>query len=65
MKGTLPQILAELQRTRSMSEGRRYVLSGFVKINGVVVEDISKEIEVKTGDIISIGNRPENEIVIP
>ena len=65
MKGTLSQILAQLQRTRSMSEGRRLTVQGAVKINGVVLDDLTKEIEVKTGDIISIGSNPLNEFVVP
>lgn len=49
MKATLPKILAIIEQTRSMAEGRRLVIGGNVSVNGVLVTDISKEILVNTG----------------
>jgi len=62
MKATVPRILAEIEKVRSMSEGRRLVVCGHVAINGVVITDISQEVSVTTGDIITVG---KTEVVVP
>lgn len=62
MRGTIPRILAAIQAVRSLSEGKRLIFQNGVKVNGVVVKDISEEWTVRTGDIITVGR---NEIVVP
>jgi len=52
---TLVKTMAENNIVRSCSEGRRLISQGAIKLNGVLVDDISKEVE---GDEeIQIGKR--------
>jgi len=53
----LTKILAERDLVISMSQSRRVVCVGHVKVNGEVIKDISTE--VKPGDRIQVGKREE------
>jgi len=57
MKVQLTRLLAEAGQTVSMSEGRRYVVTGIVKLNGEVVRDLGVAVEVNPGDTIQVGKR--------
>jgi predicted rRNA methylase YqxC with S4 and FtsJ domains len=49
------QLLAKEGMTVSMSQGRRAVMMGKVKVNGEKVDKIDLEIDTKAGTIIKIG----------
>jgi len=51
----LAKILMENKFMISMSESRRMVCMGIVKVNGVFCEDFNREVE--TGDIIEMGTK--------
>lgn len=51
----LTEILKNRNLLVSMSEGRRVVCMGGVKVNGEVVKDISTE--VRSGDRIQVGKK--------
>ena len=57
MKISLTKLLAETGQTVSMSEGRRCIVLGAVKLNGEVVTDLTAEVEVKEGDTIQVSKR--------
>jgi ribosomal protein S4 len=52
---TLVKTMAENNIVRSCSEGRRLILQGAIKLNGVLVDNISEE--VKGDEEIQIGKR--------
>jgi ribosomal 50S subunit-recycling heat shock protein len=56
-QGTVAQLLAHLGRTTSVSEGRRVVVQGAVKINGKIVEDLTQVFDFKASDAIQVGNQ--------
>jgi len=55
-QGTVAQLLANLGQTASVSEGRRAIVQGAVKINGKTIEDLTQVFDFKTSDTIQIGN---------
>jgi ribosomal protein S4E len=57
-QGTVTQLLDHLGYTTSLSQGRRVVVQGGVKINGIVVQDLVNVFEFKLNDVIQIGNNP-------
>jgi ribosomal protein S4E len=57
-QGTVTQLLDYLGYTTSLSQGRRVVVQGGVKINGIVVQDLVNVFEFKPNDVIQIGNNP-------
>lgn len=57
MKVLLTKLLAHAGQTVSMSEGRRLVIGGIVRLNGSAVTDIAEEVEVNAGDGVTIGAR--------
>ena len=50
------QLLAKLGLTVSMSQGRRAVAMGAVKINDKPVS-LEDDIEIKAGDVVKVGAR--------
>jgi len=57
MKVHLTKLLAETRMTVSMSEGRRCIVMGAVKLNGETITDLDQEVEVNPGDTIQVGKR--------
>jgi ribosomal protein S4 len=57
MRVSLLKLLAEAQQVVSLSEGRRMVIGGIVKLNGQPVTDLSQAVEVNPGDTIQVGKR--------
>jgi ribosomal protein S4 len=53
----LSQLLVKKSRIVSMSQGRRVISQGAVRVNGQVADDL--QTEVKIADVISIGKRDE------
>jgi hypothetical protein len=53
-QGNVVQLLARLKRTVSMSQGRRLVFMGAIKINGILAEEITDRDFFAT-DTIQIG----------
>jgi len=54
-KMTLTKLLAKLGATVSMSEGRRQIVSGAVKLNGFPVTKFDVEHVFHAGDVIEVG----------
>jgi tyrosyl-tRNA synthetase len=55
-QGTVAQLLSHLGQIASVSEGRRAVVQGAVKINGKVVEDLTQVFDFNASDNVQIGN---------
>jgi hypothetical protein len=55
--GTIPQLFAKMGKTKSMSQGRRLVATGSVRVNEVVIDDISQVIKFHNFDLIQIGKQ--------
>lgn len=53
----LANFLQEQGLTVSMSEGRRIVAMGAVKLNGEVHQDIQKSVLLREGDLIEVGKK--------
>jgi ribosomal protein S4 len=51
----LIRLLADRKLIISLAEGRRIVCQGAVKVNSVLCEDLSREVEV--GDEIKVGKK--------
>jgi tyrosyl-tRNA synthetase len=49
------KLLAEAQATVSMSQGRREVVMGAVRVNNVALTDFSQPVSLNMGDTIQIG----------
>ena len=56
MKIKIANFLAKANATLSMSEGRRLISMGAVRVNGEEKTD-TEEIEIEVGDVIQIGKR--------
>lgn len=56
-QGTVAQLLAYLGQTTSVSQGRRAVVQGAIKINGKTVEDLTQVFDFKSSDSIQVGNQ--------
>jgi len=56
-QGTVAQLLAHLGQTVSVSQGRRAVVQGAVKVNGKVVEDLTQVFDFQTSDTVQIGKQ--------
>jgi tyrosyl-tRNA synthetase len=41
----------------SMSEGKRVVAQGAVKLNGVIYTNMREEVIIRTGDVLEVGKR--------
>jgi len=54
-KKSLIRLLQENKLTISLSEGRRLVCMGAVKVNGELCEDLNRDVEV--GDLIEVGKK--------
>lgn len=56
---TMVQWLLELlpESITSTSESRRFVAMGIVRLNGVPVDDLNRNYNLKNGDVIEIGKR--------
>ena len=62
MKVEPARLLAATKCAISKREGRRYVESRIVRVNGYIIEN-AEELDIKPGDILKVGNsRPEIEI---
>ena len=46
----------------SQSEGRRLVVGGIVKLNDQPISDLTVAIEVKNGDVLTVGHNKRVEI---
>jgi ribosomal protein S4 len=55
-QGTVAQLLANLGQTTSVSEGRRAVVQGAIRVNGDIVDDLTQIFDFKSSDFIQIGN---------
>lgn len=55
MKPSFAKWLAEQRLTHSVSESRRLLLQGGVKVNNAVVTDAS--LQVQEGDVIKVGKK--------
>jgi tyrosyl-tRNA synthetase len=53
----LAKLLQELGLTVSMSEGRRIVAQGAVKLNDVLKTDMSEDVFVRDGDKLEVGRK--------
>lgn len=56
-QGTVAQLLAHLGQAFNMSEGRRMVAQGAVKINGKIITDLTQVFDFKPSDSIQIGSQ--------
>jgi ribosomal 50S subunit-recycling heat shock protein len=56
-QGTVAQLLTHLGQTTSVSEGRRVVVQGAVKINGKIVEDLTQVFDFKSSDTVQVGHQ--------
>jgi len=54
---TLTKLLSKLRATVSMSEGRRQIAMGAVKLNGFVVTNFNVKYNFHVGDVIEVGKR--------
>lgn len=59
---TITQLLKRLGVTVSMSESRRIVTMGAVKLNGLPVEKMNVDFDFHPGDLIQVGKNRTFEI---
>ena len=56
------KLLAVAGMVVSQSEGRRLVVGGIVKLNDQPISDLTVAIEVKNGDVLTVGHNKRVEI---
>jgi len=56
------KLLARAGMVVSQSEGRRLVVGGIVKLNDNPITDLSATIEVKIGEVLTVGHNRRVEI---
>lgn len=54
-KITIIKLLQRIGLTRSVSDGKRVVALGVVKLNDEIITDLQIEVVVKTGDVLEVG----------
>lgn len=54
---TMTKLLAKLGATVSMSEGRRHIVMGSVRLNGFLVTKFDVEHKFHAGDVVEVGKR--------
>ena len=56
-KMTIEKLLTKLGATVSISEGRRVVVQGAVRLNGMLVTNMNVDFDFYVGDVIEVGKR--------
>jgi hypothetical protein len=57
-QGTIAELLNRIGKTRNMSEGRRVIVQGAIKVDNKIVDDLTQTFDFKPSNQIQIGNQP-------